>query len=359
MRRADGIYRRLYEAASYRLRTLAGGRLAGWCRPASIVILTTELCNARCVHCDMWKNSGKEDSPAAEQWKRVLSDLRAWLGPVQVCFSGGEALLRPFTTELVEYASQIGLFVEVLTHGYWKDQTVIERLALAKPWRVTVSLDGLGETHSKIRGREGFFEVASRSIETLRRVRKEHRLDYAIRLKTVLMEHNLQEAAAIARFATRGGMEVFYQAVEQNYNTAEDPRWFESSPNWPKDPERAAAAVVELIQLKQSGLHVANSRAQLEVMLPYFRTPDALRVAIQSHSAHERRQPCAALTMLQFQANGDVRVCASKDPVGNIKTTRIRKLWEERPRYWEAGCCLERRRTEAEKRAVAVRGAAK
>src|SRR5512134_2635434 len=95
--RFDLFRRELYEGFNYRLRSFAGGRWASYCRPTSIVFLLTELCNARCLHCYIWKNRGKEDSPTVEQWKTVLSDLRSWLGPVQVSFSGGEALLRPFT----------------------------------------------------------------------------------------------------------------------------------------------------------------------------------------------------------------------------------------------------------------------
>ena len=96
------------------------------------------------MHCDIWKNKGKEDSPTAEQWKQVLTDLRRWLGPVQVTFSGGEALLKPFTIELAEHAHKLGLFLEILTHGYWDDQKKIEKLALACPSLVTISLDGMG-----------------------------------------------------------------------------------------------------------------------------------------------------------------------------------------------------------------------
>lgn len=343
------LYRRIYEGANYRLRTVARGRWASLCRPTSIVFLLTELCNARCVHCDIWKNRGKEASPAPDQWKSVLSDLRDWLGPVQVVFSGGEALLRPFTTELVAHCSSIGLLLEILTHGYWDDQSKIEKLALAKPWRATVSLDGMGETHTKIRGRERFFEKTSATIRTLQRARRENRLDFTIRLKTVIMSHNLDEVCEIARYATQDGMHVFYQPVEQNYNTPEDPRWFESSGNWPGDPEKAVAAVNRLIELKREGLHIDNSIAQLEAMIPYFRNPDSLRVSTQGHSAHERRALCAALTTLQFQANGDVTVCYGVPPVGNIKTAPIREIWRNRPHFWEEGCCLERRCTPTEK----------
>jgi hypothetical protein len=56
------IYQRVYEGVNYRLRTFAGGAWAARCRPVSIALLLTEPCNVRCVHCDIWKNRGKEDS---------------------------------------------------------------------------------------------------------------------------------------------------------------------------------------------------------------------------------------------------------------------------------------------------------
>jgi MoaA/NifB/PqqE/SkfB family radical SAM enzyme len=341
-------YRRLYEARNYRLRSLAGGRWAGSCRPVGIAILVTERCNARCVHCDIWKNRGQEESPGLDRWKQVLGDLRKWLGPVQVTLTGGEALLKPFTPELVAHGTSVGLFMEVLTHGYWPDQARIASLALAKPWRVTVSLDGLGETHTKIRGRRNFFEHSSATLRTLQRIRRERRLDFTIVLKNVLMEHNLHAACEVARFAQENGLEVFYQPIEQNYNTPDDPRWFETSSNWPKDSTQAVAVVERLIELKRAGLPINNSYAQLEAMIPYFRSPDLSRVATQSHTAHERVQFCSALINLQLQANGDVTNCAGRTPIGNIKTASIRTIWESRPRAWERDCCLQWRRSDAE-----------
>jgi len=311
-------------------------------------------CNARCVHCDIWKNRGKEDSPSLDEWKTVMTDLRRWLGPVHVVITGGEALLKPFAIDVAAHGSSIGLFVEFLTHGYWDDQSKIEKLALARPWRVTISLDGIGEVHNQIRGREKFFDKTSASIETLKRVRKENGLGFDIRLKTVIMRQNLDHVCEVARFASQDGMHVFYQPIEQNYNTSEDAKWFAHSETWPEDTEKAVAVVRQLIQRKREGLPIANSYAQLEAMIPYFRNPDALRVATQSHSAHEHKAICSALTLLQIEADGNVTVCTGMEPVGNIKTERIQDIWEGRPQWWEGGCCLERRCSVAERAVLSL-----
>jgi len=343
------VYRRVYLGVNYRLRDFAGGRFADHCRPTDIGFMMTNLCNAKCVHCDIWKNKGRDDTPTVDQYKAVLTEMREWLGPVPIFFSGGEALLRPYTAEIVGHASSIGLWAEVLTHGYWDDQTRIEKLAVANPARITVSLDGVGETHTIIRGREKFFEKTSRTLETLTRLRTEKKLGYAIRLKTVIMRQNLHDVDNVARFAAEHGMEVFYQAVEQNYNTPEDARWFETSENWPRDPAVAEGAVRRLIALKRQGLPIRNSFHQLETMIPYFHDPDAMRVSVQSHTAHLDRPVCSALTNVQIQPNGDVLACYGMPPVGNIRNTTLREIWSSRPSWWRGGCCLERRCTPGEK----------
>jgi len=348
-RKAD-IFRRIYEGVHYRLRGFADGRFANLCRPTSILFTLTMRCNARCVHCDIWKNRGKEDVLTLDEWKKVLTELRRWLGPVQVTFTGGEALLYNDAIDVIGYGSSIGLAVEVLSHGYWDDQTRIENLALANPWRVTISLDGVGSAHTTVRGREKFFEKTTATLDTLRRMRRQHRLGYRIRLKTVVMAQNIRVIHTVAEYARHEPyMDVFYQPIEQNYNTPEDPRWFERSENWPRDIEAAAGAVNRLIAMKREGYPIANSLAQLEVMIPYFRDPDAMRVAVQSHAAHERKAICGALTSLQLSPNGDARSCASMPPVGNLRSQGIREIWEGRPHWWEEGCCLVQRCSPSEK----------
>lgn len=343
-------HKRLSDGVSNRLRTFAGGRFAAFCRPTWISLLLTERCNARCLHCDIWKNRGPEDSPTQEQWAAALTDLRRWLGPAHVCLTGGEALLKPYAIDLVEHGARLGLFIELLTHGFWKDQSKIERLALANPWRVTLSLDAIGEIHDRIRGREGFCDRAAQTIETLIRLRKERKLGYSIRLKTVVMSHNLEALDDVARFATRDGVDVLFQPIEQNYNMADDPQWYEHSDNWPADPAAAVRAVDRLIRLKRDGLSIANTAQSLEVMRAYFSDPAAWLVSTQAHTAHEQKALCAALGLLQIQSNGDVKTCSQQPPVGNIKTRSLREIWKNRPRWWISGCCMERRMSEEERR---------
>jgi MoaA/NifB/PqqE/SkfB family radical SAM enzyme len=337
----DVLRWRISCALSYRLRLVANRRFAAHCRPTSIILMLTELCNARCTHCDIWKNKGKEDVPSLEDWQRVLTGLRQWLGPAHVALSGGEALLRRDAHEILRHGSRLGLLMELLSHGYWPDGKRLEEVAEANPWRVTLSVDGIGEVHNEIRGKADFWDRTSASLDTLVRLRRERGLHYIIQLKTVLMRQNLDSAPDVARYAAERGVEVFYQSIEQNYNTEQDALWYRTSPNWPTDTGKAERVVDELIALQNRGLPIKNSPAQLHAMKEYFRDPDGLRLAIQSHTAHETRSQCSAMTGLQIQANGDVATCSQAARFGNIKREGIRELWVKRPRYWVTGCCRE------------------
>src|SRR4030095_964102 len=138
---------------------------------------------------------------------------------------------------------------------------------------------------------------------------RERRLGTTIRLKTVIMQQNLHDVCNVAWFAMRNGVEVFYQPIEQNYNTAEDADWFEHSETWPRNTDEAVAVVNQLCELKRRGFAIANSLDQLEVMIPYFKNPRHSRVAVRAHVAHEKQVLCSAMTTMQIQANGDVRTC--------------------------------------------------
>lgn len=314
-------------------------------RPTAVVCLLTERCSSKCVHCDIWRNRGVERGPGFDEWRRLMDEIRHWLGPVDVVLTGGEALLKPFTVDLASYASGIGLRVEVLTHGYWKDQNLIERLALSRPRRVTLSLDGIGELHDAVRGRPGFFDRTSASIETLLRIRREHGLDYEVLLKTVVMSVNLHGLDEVTRYATERGIDVLFQPIEQNYGEPDNPEWTSASANWPTDTNAAVAAIERLVESKRGGARIVNSERDLDRIAAYFRDPDRYRVRIQNHDFSGR---CSALGLLQVQANGDAMVCFSAPPIGNFLEAPIHRIWAERPALWREGCCMKRRMSPTE-----------
>ena len=127
------VYLRVRKGLNYRLWTFAR-RPVGRLRPTEPVSRSfpdPSGANARCVHCDIWKNRGKEYCPiarAVERHSRRPPAL-ARAGPRGVHRRRGAAV--PFAPELLAYGSSRGLRIEHLTHGYWRDQSRIESMARA------------------------------------------------------------------------------------------------------------------------------------------------------------------------------------------------------------------------------------
>lgn len=128
----------------------------------------THRCNLRCSHCyqDDYSafSSRKSLEAVLNQYSRLLEEF-GFKGYLNI--TGGEPLAHPDLFWLLEEAGNRGITTAVLTNG-----TLIGRREAAELKRldvdyVQVSLDGLRETHDKIRG-EGSFDLAIRGIRELK-----------------------------------------------------------------------------------------------------------------------------------------------------------------------------------------------
>src|SRR5215468_4084877 len=85
--------------------------------PLALLAELTHRCPLACPYCsnplDLSRASAELDTPT---WKRVLGEA-AGLGVLQVHFSGGEPLARRDLVELVSYATEVGLYSNLITSG--------------------------------------------------------------------------------------------------------------------------------------------------------------------------------------------------------------------------------------------------
>ncbi len=132
-------------------------RTAGERKPI-VVWNITRRCNLRCVHC--YSDSDAREYPGELTWdqcRAVVDDL-AQFGVPGVLLSGGEPMIHPRFHDLASYARGKGLRVTLSTNGTLIDREAahcLKELGLAY---VGISLDGIGATHDRFRGREGAFE---------------------------------------------------------------------------------------------------------------------------------------------------------------------------------------------------------
>ncbi len=122
-------------------------------------VALSERCNYRCIMCRR-----PQDDPAMLETPAVvdvLEQARA-IGLEVVSFCGGEPFVHPGFFEIVEAAVGLGLKVQLTTNGGLVTPEAVERLRGIDC--MTVSIDGLEETHDRIRGVSGAYERAVRAL---------------------------------------------------------------------------------------------------------------------------------------------------------------------------------------------------
>lgn len=164
--------------------------------PPYLIFFVTSRCDARCVTCFNWKNlnTGSEADELSLQEIEKIADSCG--KSVFLSLSGGEPFLRRDIPGICRaFHDRAGtMMINIPTNGLRpgpiRDRTreILEgcpRLTL----QVELSLDGVGETHDRIRGVPGNFQKA---IETFRKLEDLQKTRPRLRLKvcTVLNRHN-------------------------------------------------------------------------------------------------------------------------------------------------------------------------
>lgn len=333
--RLNHYYARFLQELAYR----TGGSFG---RPTDAIILLTNRCNARCLHCHSWKLPHLEEM-TTEQWKGAFRELRKWLGPIFISMTGGETLLRNDAIDLAHYAADLGFWVEYLTNGYLVDVTKAKRLVQSGVRRVRISLDGSRpEIHDKVRGREGFFRNATDALRSMAEEKRESGRTVQVLCRTTIMSLNVEDLPNIAILARDLGIDgVEFQALEPVYysDLVGDLNWYKDNPLWITDLDRLSHGITRLKELKTQGYPILNSFENLDLMQNYFSVPEELAFKIHSHEYKKKKRECRSwLGGLQIVPDGGMKMCHWMKPFANAKDGHIQKAWRNRFQCWKSRC---------------------
>jgi len=129
-------------------------------KPRTLLLLVNRGCNLRCTFCDLWE--GHVHMPV-ERAIALLDDAVA-IGTEVLVLTGGEPFLHPGLFEIVRAARARGLTVNITTNGTRIDARWDE-LVHAGVSSLSFSLDGLAETHERLRGQKGCFRKTLAGLE--------------------------------------------------------------------------------------------------------------------------------------------------------------------------------------------------
>ncbi len=134
-----------------------------------VEISLTDRCQCRCGHCFAMTDhplSEKEELSTAEV-KGLLNNL-AKLGVLEVCFSGGEPLLRRDILKLVAHGHRKYLVTRLITNGILLNERMVLELKRAGLNWCSVSIDHPApEGHDAFRRYPGCFDKALAGLEWL------------------------------------------------------------------------------------------------------------------------------------------------------------------------------------------------
>jgi radical SAM family uncharacterized protein len=194
-------------------------------------------CNLECHMCPFWR---REDDPllTLADEVRVMNALER-AGVSFLGFEGGEPLLRPELPAILEEA-HARFHTSVVTNGWLLAQRFRELRRHLE--YLFVSLDGIGETHDRLRGIPRSFERAVTGIRTVGG-------DVPLAISHTVTKDNLGHAERLVALAEELGVQLTVQ-VAYDYSTADA-----MSP----DRARLRETLVRLLELKRAGAPILES----------------------------------------------------------------------------------------------------
>ncbi|HFE48453.1 MAG TPA: heme d1 biosynthesis radical SAM protein NirJ [Chromatiaceae bacterium] len=173
--------------------------------PGPVVIWNlVRRCNLTCKHC--YSISADVDFPGeldSEQVYAVMDDLKAFHVPVLI-LSGGEPLLRPDIFDISRRAKAMGFYTALSTNGTLITEANIDRIAAIGYDYLGISIDGLRDTHDKVRRLNGAFDASMNAIRLCR--------DAGIKvgLRFTITQDNAAELPALLDLMEREDIDKFY-----------------------------------------------------------------------------------------------------------------------------------------------------
>jgi PqqA peptide cyclase len=183
-------------------------------RPLSLLCELTYRCNLQCPYCyNPLELRDYRDELSTQLWTRTLQQAAA-LGIVQTHFSGGEPTLRRDLPALIEAASELGLYSNLITQGTFLDDALLDRLLASGLDHVQISIQA---PEKELADRIGGAVVHEKKIDALLRVRDR---EVALTLNCVLHRLNHDLIDDVIAFAERLGIRRLELANVQFYGWA-------------------------------------------------------------------------------------------------------------------------------------------
>lgn len=277
----------------------------------------TKRCNSKCITCDYWKNSSKE-----EELDLYIIDSVDKLyknGLKVLLFTGGEALLKG--DNLFELANKLKLLfpkleLRLLTNGILVGKYIEQIVKVFDS--VVFSFDTINnEKYLKIRGLDSYELV----VNNIKLVRKQSS-KIEIRLRTMILKENIEELSEIVKLAIELNVNKISFLLVDTESDQGFGRNFESidGKNTLKNKIDSDALKNQIVKIEE----LKSKENEIFINSIINNLKELMQFLLKGSSVHKSCN--APLNSIVIDSLGNVLPCFFKKTVGNIKTTDILEI---------------------------------
>jgi SynChlorMet cassette radical SAM/SPASM protein ScmF len=282
-----------------------------------IYFYLTEGCNLACRHCWLAPRFDADGSAyptlAVELFETVIREAKP-LGLSGVKLTGGEPLLHPQITQLLEIVRREKLNLILETNGVLCTPAMVKEIAQVPNRFISVSVDGAdATTHEWVRGVSGCFEKAQQAVRNLAAA------DTSPQIIMSVMRCNADQVDAVIRMAEElGASSVKFNIIQP---TARGERLHTRD---------ETLSIDELIRL---GRYVEMELALTTQIQLYFDYPLAFRPLSRIASGNGA-DTCGILGILGVIPTGQYALCGIGEHVselvfGEVGEDSLETVWME------------------------------
>lgn len=277
----------------------------------------TEGCNLACRHCWLGPRfdatGTRYPTLAVEAFETAIREAKP-LGLSGVKLTGGEPLLHPHFTHLLEIVRREELKLVVETNGLLCTPEIAAEIAKSPSAFVSVSIDGAdAATHEWVRGVSGCFEASRQAVRNLVAVGIQPQIIFSV------MRHNAGQAEAMVRMAEDLG------AATLKFNVVQ--------PTARGEALHQAAETLSIGELIELGRYVENELEPTTKLQLFYHYPHAFK-SLSRIAQGDGCSACGIFGILGVMASGHYALCGIGEQVpelvfGEVGQDRLEKIWLE------------------------------
>jgi MoaA/NifB/PqqE/SkfB family radical SAM enzyme len=288
----------------------------GLSSPPFLILFINSICNMKCEHCFYWKNLNRRDDLTKDE----LFALSRSLGRIEnLNLSGGEPFLREEFAEICRQFIQHNKVrqIYVPTNGYFTDRTVKQITGTLQEkdlnlFVAEISLDGLAEYHNKFRVSPGAFEKALQTYDALAELQaKDPRL--RIHCISTATNVNMDEIRRLTAF-------LYDRCPKMDHHNLAMIRGDRKNPSLQGPGLEQYQKLYEYVKQVWAPREQGRYGSIVEPMLQWAK--------VRTAAEQQQVVPCrAGILNAVVYSNGDVSLCESHAPLGNLRDKGFNEIW--------------------------------